>query len=37
LNDDGTPRADTADPKVLVYRYRVYKEYDFNTLGLRLT
>lgn len=36
LNEDGTPRADTANPKVLVYRYRVYKEYDFNTLGLRL-
>jgi hypothetical protein len=36
LNDDGTPRIYTADPKVLVYRYRVYKEYDFNTLGLRL-
>lgn len=36
LNDDGTPRIDTANPKVLVYRYRVYKEYDFNTLGLRL-
>lgn len=37
LNDDGTPRAEDADPKVLVYRYRVYKEFDFNTLRLRLT
>lgn len=37
LNDDGTPRSADADPKVLVYRYRVYKEFDFNTLGLRLT
>lgn len=40
LNNDGTPRLYTvAAPKekVLVYRYRVYKEYDFNTLGLRLT
>lgn len=36
LNDDGTPRSSDADPKVLVYRYRVYKEFDFNTLGLRL-
>jgi hypothetical protein len=37
LNDDGTPRLHTADPKVLVYRYRVYKEADFNSLYLRLT
>jgi len=37
LNDDGTPRKDTADPKVLIYRYRIYDEIDFNALGLRLT
>lgn len=36
LNSDGTPRKDTADPKVLIYRYRVYDEIDFNALGLRL-
>jgi hypothetical protein len=36
LNDDGTPRKDTADPPVLVYRYRVYEEYDFTTLDIRL-
>jgi hypothetical protein len=37
LNDDGTPRIYNADPKVLVYRYRVYREANFNTLNLRLT
>lgn len=36
LNDDGTPRVYTANPPVLVYRYRVYKEADFGNLGLRL-
>ncbi len=37
LNDNGEPRIHTADPKVLVYRYRVYKEANFATLNLRLT
>jgi hypothetical protein len=32
----GYPRAESADPKVLVWRYRIYREYDFNRLGLRL-
>lgn len=36
LNDDGTPRVSNAEPKILVYRYRVYNEFDFNKLGLRL-
>jgi hypothetical protein len=26
LNNDGTPRAETADPKVLVYRYQIYRD-----------
>lgn len=33
LNDDGTPRADTADPKVLVYGYAVQPEMDFRLLN----
>lgn len=33
LNDDGTPRADTADPKVLVYGYAVQPEMNFNLLN----
>jgi hypothetical protein len=37
LNDDGTPRKDTATPPVLVYRYRIYDEYDFTTMQIRLT
>lgn len=37
LNDDGSGRSQTADPRVLVYRYRVYREFDFSTLNLRLT
>lgn len=36
LTLDGYPRKEDADPKVLVRRYRIYKEYDFNKLGLRL-
>lgn len=36
LSDNGRPRKESASPKVLVYRYRVYDEYDFNTLGIRL-
>ena len=33
LNDDGTPRANTADPKVLVYGYAVQPEMNFNLLN----
>lgn len=36
LNINGRPRKESATPKVLVRRYRVYDEYDFNNLGLRL-
>lgn len=37
LNPDGTPRAETADPKVIVFRYKVTEEIDFkNTFKLRL-
>ena len=37
LNTDGKPRSVDADPKVLVYRYRVHEEINFkNTFGLRL-
>jgi hypothetical protein len=36
LNDDGTPRKETASPKVLIYRYQVQEEMDFSTLGLKL-
>lgn len=35
LNDDGTPRIDTANPPVLVYRYKVTEETDFRQWGLR--
>jgi hypothetical protein len=37
LNDNGTPRSDTANPKVLVYRYKVTEEISFrSTFGIRL-
>lgn len=36
LNDDGTPRKDTATPPVLVYRRGQHEQFDFTTLGLRL-
>jgi hypothetical protein len=32
LNDDGTPRKHTADPKVLVKQYKVTDEADFQTI-----
>lgn len=37
LNDDGTPRAVSANPKVIVRRYRTLPEIDFSMFGLRLT
>lgn len=37
LNDDGTPRAVSANPKVIVKRYRTLPEIDFSMFGLRLT
>lgn len=37
LNMDGRPRLYTADPKVIVRRYQVQQEMDFNLLELRLT
>lgn len=37
LNDDGTPRSSTADPKVIVNRYQVQESTNFlTTFGLRL-
>ena len=33
LNDNGRPRIDTADPKVLVYGYAVQPEMNFNLLN----
>jgi hypothetical protein len=37
LNPDGTPRSETADPKVVVFRYKVTEEIDFRqTFNLRL-
>jgi hypothetical protein len=37
LNADGTPRRDTANPKVLVYRFKVTEEIDFESkFNLRL-
>jgi hypothetical protein len=36
INDDGTPRREDADPKVIVYQYQVQDEYDFTKFGLRL-
>ena len=33
LNDDGSPRKDTADPKVLVYGYAVQPEMNFAILN----
>lgn len=36
LNDDGTPRKHTANPKVLLKRYRLYEETSFSSFGFRL-
>jgi hypothetical protein len=37
LNEDGTPRIETASPKVLVHRYKVTEEINFTqTFGIRL-
>jgi hypothetical protein len=37
LNEDGTPRIETATPKVLVHRYKVTEEINFTqTFGIRL-
>lgn len=36
LNADGTPRPETANPKVLVFRYVVTEEIDFSRFNLRL-
>jgi hypothetical protein len=37
LNEDGTPRIESANPKVLVHRYKVTEEIDFDTtFDLRL-
>jgi hypothetical protein len=36
LNNDGTPRKDTADPKVRLHRYQVQPDIDFELFGLRL-
>lgn len=30
LNDDGSGRSESAEPKVLVYRYQIYETSDFN-------
>lgn len=37
MNDDGTARSPVASPKVLVHRYQVQNDIDFNLFGLRLT
>jgi hypothetical protein len=37
LNDDGTQRAPDASPAVLVYRYQIYQDLDFDLLNVRLT
>jgi hypothetical protein len=37
LNDDGTQRAPNASPAVLVYRYQIYQDLDFDLLNVRLT
>lgn len=37
LNNDGSGRIDTADPPVIVHRYQVQNDIDFNLFGLRLT
>jgi hypothetical protein len=37
INNDGTPRRDTANPPVLVYRYQVQPDVNFSNFGLRLT
>jgi hypothetical protein len=36
LNDDGSGRSESANPKVLLYRYQVQKDIDFGILGIRL-
>ncbi len=36
LNADGTPRSPSANPPVLVFRYKVQPEINFNVFGLRL-
>lgn len=36
LNDNGTPRIHSANPKVILNRYRLYEEMDFDVFGLRL-
>jgi hypothetical protein len=36
LNKNGRPRAESADPKVLVERYQVYQEYNFSLWALRV-
>lgn len=36
LNDDGTPRASSATPKVKVYRYQVQGDFDFSRFNIRL-
>lgn len=37
LNEDGTPRIESANPKVLVFRYKVTEEIDFQqTFQIRL-
>lgn len=36
LNDDGSGRAEAANPKVLLYRYQVQNDINFDILGIRL-
>lgn len=36
LDDDGAPRASTANPPVLVYRRGQHEQFDFSVLNLRL-
>lgn len=36
LNDDGTQRSPDASPAVIVHRYQIYEELDFDILGVRL-
>ena len=35
LNNDGTPRKESANPKVIVKRYRTAPEFDFTAFNLR--
>ena len=35
LNEDGTPRKETANPKVIIKRYRTQQEFDFTAFNLR--